>query len=146
MELIKNSYDADASEVVVTAAELDLPERARIVIQDNGCGMTASQFANGFLRIASRFKDEGERRSSHYGRRYTGSKGIGRLAAHKLARAMDIASVSGAPGGKSRQRIEARIDWERIEARETLDEAQEGVTLAEPDLPRAVAVGTTIAL
>jgi hypothetical protein len=146
LELIKNSYDADASEITVTAAELDYPDRARIVIQDNGCGMTAGQFTNGFLRIASRLKDEGERRSRRYLRRYTGSKGIGRLAAHKLARAMEIMSVSGTPGGKSRRAIEARIDWERIESRETLAEVLDGISFLESDLPRAAAVGTAITL
>lgn len=59
MELIKNAYDADATEVVVTATDLANPDRARIVIQDNGCGMTAEQFRSGFLRIASRFKEGG---------------------------------------------------------------------------------------
>ncbi len=146
LEMIKNSYDADASEIVVTATESDYPDRAHIVIQDNGCGMSAEQFVNGFLRIASRFKDEGERRSNVYRRRYTGSKGIGRLAAHKLAQVMDIASVCGIPAGMARQAIEARIDWELIESKETLGEAVDGITLMEPALRRPAPVGTTITL
>lgn len=146
MELIKNSYDADAKQVVVTATELEQPDRARIVIQDDGSGMTSGQFCNGFLRIASRFKEEGGRRSAGYGRRYTGSKGIGRLAAHKLARIMAVASVSGAPSSQSRQAIEARIDWQKIEEHETLDELTNEIALDEFVLRGPRAVGTTITL
>src|SRR4051794_30439220 len=89
LELIKNAYDADATRIVVTAIDLGAPDRGRIVIEDDGCGMDESRFVNGFLRIASRFKEEGARRSESYRRRYTGSKGIGRLAAHKLAKFME---------------------------------------------------------
>ena len=77
LELIKNSYDADATQVVVTAVDLGVPDRGSIVIADNGCGMDQSRFENGFLRIASRYKEEGTRRSDYFQRRYTGSKGIG---------------------------------------------------------------------
>src|SRR5262245_10117873 len=86
IELIKNSYDADATEVVVYGTSLDNTQSGVIVVADNGVGMDEETFGNGFLRIASRTKDTGERRSTEFKRRYTGAKGIGRLAAHKLAR------------------------------------------------------------
>ncbi len=146
MELIKNAYDADATEVAVTASDLEHPNRARIVIQDDGYGMTSDQFRNGFLRIASRFKEGGTRRSVVYGRRYTGSKGIGRLAAHKLARLMAVTSVSEPPLSQSRKAIEARIDWQRIEDRETLAELTDEIALEEFLLREPHAVGTTITL
>src|SRR5436309_1726365 len=92
IELIKNAYDTDATEVVVHGEGLNRPESGRIVITDNGIGMSSAQFNTGFLRIASRFKEEGERRSVLFGRRFTGEKGVGRLAAHKLARFMRIDS------------------------------------------------------
>lgn len=117
LELIKNCYDADATSVAVSAVDLADDARGRILIRDNGCGMDEERFRNGFLRIASRFKEEGARRSDHYGRRYTGSKGIGRLAAHKLAKFMEVSSVRGKPGKSSRRAIDATIDWERIEPR-----------------------------
>ena len=87
IELIKNSYDADATEVIVHGENLDDPERGRIVILDNGIGMTRDLFTSGFLRIASRLKDQGPKRSPVFGRRYTGFKGVGRLAAHKIGAA-----------------------------------------------------------
>ena len=93
IELIKNSYDADATEVIVHGENLDDQQRGRIVVLDNGTGMTRDRFVSGFLRVASRLKDQGTRRSTVFGRRYTGVKGIGRLAAHKLARRVEVSSV-----------------------------------------------------
>jgi DNA mismatch repair ATPase MutL len=60
VELIKNSYDADATEVLVWGEDLDKPSRGRIIISDNGAGMTRQLFETGFLRIASRLKEGGE--------------------------------------------------------------------------------------
>ena len=64
IELIKNSYDADATEVIVHGENLDDQQRGRIVILDNGTGMTRDRFVSGFLRVASRLKDQGTRRST----------------------------------------------------------------------------------
>src|SRR4051794_32802180 len=72
VELIKNAYDADATEITVYGESLNSPDTGRIVVTDNGTGMSRDQFVRGFLRIASRFKDEGSRRSASFGRRYTG--------------------------------------------------------------------------
>ena len=123
IELIKNAYDADATEVVIHGERLDSPNEGRILIADNGVGMNVEQFQKGFLRIASRIKEEGDRQSPLFQRRYTGAKGIGRLAAHKLARRLAIYSVP--VSFKSTQRREALyavVDWNKIEQYETLDE------------------------
>ena len=92
IELIKNAYDADATEVTVHGELLDTPGQGRILVVDDGDGMDAAEFELGFLRVASRLKEEGERRSTRFHRRYTGAKGIGRLAAHKLARKLEVTS------------------------------------------------------
>ena len=128
IELIKNSYDADATEVIVHGENLDDQERGRIVILDNGTGMTRDRFVSGFLRVASRLKDKGTRRSSVYGRRYTGVKGIGRLAAHKLARRLEVSSIHrGVTGDGPAEELRATLDWDAIEAYETLDEMPDDV-------------------
>lgn len=119
IELIKNSYDADATWVNVEGYDLGQPLAGRIVISDNGTGMTHQQFMDGFLRIASRVKEQGDRRSKVFGRRYTGAKGVGRLAAHKLARHLAVKSV---PYDVEARAISATIDWDRIEALQTLSE------------------------
>ena len=146
LELIKNCYDADATIVTVSAIDLADAERGRIVIIDNGCGMDAERFRNGFLRIASRFKESGDRRSPHFQRRFTGSKGIGRLAAHKLAKYMEVDSTQGPPGELAKRAIYATIDWERIEAKDTLDELTDEITLTAQTRSKSSTVGTTITL
>src|SRR4051812_35499746 len=79
VELIKNAYDADATSVTVFGENLKDPIQGRILITDSGNGMGRNEFEQGFLRIASRLKEEGDRRSPVFGRRYTGAKGVGRL-------------------------------------------------------------------
>lgn len=123
IELIKNAYDADATEVVVYGERLNSPEEGRIHVVDNGVGMNEEAFERGFLRVASRLKEQGERRSPLFKRRYTGAKGIGRLAAHKLARRLEVYSVPREAGsGAFPQVLEAVIDWDEIERYETLEE------------------------
>lgn len=129
VELIKNAYDADARAVIVEGKQLSDPDSGEITISDNGVGMTREEFEKGFLRIATRGKSEGTRRSPVYDRRYTGEKGIGRLALHKLARRVEIRSHKwdGAPptgthlptGGDG---LRAQIDWDAIEEYPTLDD------------------------
>lgn len=120
VELIKNSYDADARKVIVFGASLSDPENSVIRITDDGNGMSKSEFENGFLRIASRLKDEGDRRSTRFKRRFTGAKGVGRLAAHKLARSITVETVS--KNGMKLVPLTATIDWDLVETAKTLDQ------------------------
>ena len=146
IELIKNAYDADATQVIVYGEHLDSPEHGSIVVKDNGVGMTTNQFTAGFLRVASRLKDQGDRRSIHYRRRYTGVKGIGRLAAHKLARILEIDSIRADSVG-SPQSLHATIDWDVIEKYETLDEIDGDVVVLDEGQAREGAdPGTTLVL
>src|SRR6185503_11340083 len=72
VELIKNAYDADATEVIVFGDALSSSENGYIAVRDNGTGMSREEFETGFLRIAARTKDSGDRRSLLFSRRYTG--------------------------------------------------------------------------
>ena len=119
VELVKNAYDADATNVIVHGESLDTPTRGKIIITDNGNGMSPEEFEQGFLRVASRMKDTGDRRSEVFGRRFTGAKGVGRLAAHKLARHIKVESV---PRTTSKKSVVATIDWDKVEECETLDQ------------------------
>jgi signal transduction histidine kinase len=118
-ELIKNAYDADATQVVIVATGLR-DASGNITINDNGIGITEAEFVEGFLRVAASTKRSGDRRSTVYGRRYTGAKGIGRLAAHKLGRVLQLESK---PNHRLRKYppISATIDWDEVERHETLD-------------------------
>jgi signal transduction histidine kinase len=148
IELIKNSYDADATDVVVLGQHLGDPDRGLIVITDNGSGMTPYQFEHGFLRVASRMKDDGDRHSANLRRRYTGAKGIGRLAAHKLARVLEVRSISGAGSGGKATAVHARIDWDAIERFETLDQiaGSDAVVVEHEPTPQNATNGTVLRL
>lgn len=127
IELVKNAYDADATKVTVYGRNLQ-NEDGFIVITDNGTGMTPCLFEDGFLRIASRSKGSASRHSKRFNRRYTGSKGIGRLAAHKLARQLTIRSTPDLGiYGLSEGGVDATIDWDEIENHETLDNIGSGL-------------------
>jgi signal transduction histidine kinase len=149
IELIKNSYDADATEVVVHGERLASGKNGFISVTDNGNGMGRKQFANGFLRIASRSKDTGERRSERLQRRFTGAKGIGRLAAHKLAHIVEVVSFRWS--GRQRlasEGIEATIRWDVVEKYSTLEklEGTEAVTVHDLEPAPGTKTGTTITL
>ena len=149
IELIKNAYDADATEVSILGEGLDDPSRGSILVTDNGVGMNAKQFENGFLRVGTRLKDQGDRRSILFQRRYTGAKGIGRLAAHKLARKLEVDSVWQAPESEGpREALYAAIDWDEIERYETLDEVEgaDAIVLEQKKARKNAPRGTTLIL
>lgn len=148
-ELIKNAYDADATVVTVTGQRLERGDEGSIYVVDNGTGMTGTQFRVGYLTIAGRGKHEGDRRSRRYGRRFTGEKGIGRLATHKLAHHLAVRSVAAGPRGGARGRSEVRasIDWDAVEKHRTLDRiGPDALRVSERRLDRLRAAGTTIQL
>src|SRR5579864_1575243 len=127
-ELIKNAYDADAMEVRLYGENLDDPDHGLIQISDDGIGMSDEEFRNGYLRIAGRTRTSGDPRSRRFKRRYTGAKGVGRLAAHKLATLLKIQSwkwngriLKSGLLSADEHGIAAAIDWKLVESFETLD-------------------------
>lgn len=81
IELVKNGYDADATEVTVKfLTEQPIPT---LEISDNGSGMTKDDLVKGFLRLASD-KKVSEPLSPKYHRKRAGRKGIGRFSTHRL--------------------------------------------------------------
>jgi signal transduction histidine kinase len=147
-ELLKNAYDADATQVTVYGENLSDPVRGYIEIIDDGVGMTEQEFELGFLRIASRLKESGARYSKRFHRRYIGAKGIGRLAAHKLARHLSINSVPAIKKvGPARKRTQAEIDWDSIEAQESLDDiGSQSLSVRVDPVAKSVKAGTMIRL
>ncbi len=146
IELVKNAYDADATEVTVFGDRLDDAVRGTIRISDNGVGMDPATFERGFLRIASRIKNAGDRKSLKWKRRFTGAKGVGRLAAHKLACKIEVNSTPWTNNGTA-VGVEGYIDWDKVEQAETLDEIPPGAIAANPrPVRRSDNHGTTLTL
>lgn len=83
-ELVKNSYDADAEEVTIKFIDLNSPNQ-RIVIEDDGCGMTSEIIHKVWLTIGTNYKKKEAKISQKFKRFSLGNKGVGRLAVHRLA-------------------------------------------------------------
>jgi signal transduction histidine kinase len=102
-ELIKNSYDADASVVLINFSG------SEITVTDDGHGMTSEEFQSRWMRIGSTHKEqEGVSRSLH--RPLTGSKGVGRLAVQLLANKLELRSRSK---NDPSSELRAFVDWDQ---------------------------------
>jgi hypothetical protein len=97
IELVKNSYDADATTVTLKFFPPLQPGRGRITIQDDGHGMTLSDIQDKWMEPATTSK-VGSRRSPGKGRVMMGYKGIGRFAAAKLGGRMALNSTTDRGG------------------------------------------------
>jgi signal transduction histidine kinase len=96
VELIKNAYDADASWVKVSfegfTSEFEGTANSKIVIEDNGTGMTRDTIENHWVNPATPIKLIGKKTNQYTskGRAIQGEKGIGRFALLKLGRTIEI--------------------------------------------------------
>lgn len=105
-ELVKNAYDADAEIVSVT---VDLPA-SKIVVRDNGCGMTRDVIKTRWLDIGTDSKRGHKReRSKKYLRMPLGEKGVGRLAVQKLGRNFRMITRS-----EGAQEILVELGWSEL--------------------------------
>ncbi len=91
-ELVKNSYDADANKVDVYFRDVDDLDKAAIIVEDDGIGMTSEIVEDVWLEPGSDFRKpvnkDGVReilKSPIYNRIPMGEKGVGRFAVHKLS-------------------------------------------------------------
>ena len=98
IELIKNSYDADADWVKVTfqgfGNNYRIEEESKIIIEDNGHGMSQDLIENHWLNPATPEKKRRKKtkNTTVKGRIIQGEKGIGRFAILKLGRRIEIIS------------------------------------------------------
>jgi signal transduction histidine kinase len=106
IELVKNSYDADASYVnVVISTDGNLDDLQSpmskdkrsspgyILIEDNGTGMTSKEIHEGWLTISFSKKREMKRQekvSPKKGRIPLGEKGLGRLSTQRLGSRLEM--------------------------------------------------------
>ncbi len=98
VELIKNSYDADADWVKVNFEnfndDMSAKKNSKIVVEDNGSGMTREDIRNAWMNPATPQKyirkKEGKRETPEKKRVMQGEKGIGRFAILKLGKKITI--------------------------------------------------------
>ena len=118
VELIKNSYDADATECVVSYGP---PES--IVVRDDGSGMTLDQFIGSWMRIGTSTK-ELQSGSTRFSRVITGEKGIGRFAVRFLGRSLLVETVADDLRLDKRTKLTARFDWPEFDHNEDLGDVR----------------------
>jgi len=109
-EIVANSYDADATEVTITAPMGELLANKRegklidrgfsIEVSDNGSGMLVDSSVNEinefYLRVGSERRNDPRRgdRSKKFGRRVMGRKGVGKLAPFGVCQKIEVVSSS----------------------------------------------------
>jgi signal transduction histidine kinase len=113
-ELVKNSYDAKATKVILTFSE------DTIIIADNGKGMTADDIKEKWLFVAYSAKKDGteddgvykqnNRRQSKK-RYFAGAKGIGRFSSDRLGEVLCLTTKTIS----SRESEKIVVDWKKFE-------------------------------
>jgi signal transduction histidine kinase len=129
IELVKNAYDADATQVVVSFADRGTPA-ATIQIDDDGTGMTYDEIVGGFLRLASETKVEFPK-SPRYRRMRAGRKGIGRFSTQRLGDRLQLTTY--AEGEPNTLRLV--VDWTSFEGGRKLEDVRVEIFELPPQAP-----------
>jgi hypothetical protein len=115
LELVKNSYDEDATEVTITF-ENTKTQNGKIIIEDNGNGMTADDVERKWMTLGTPNKTDDP--YSRKGRRKIGEKGIARFGLDGLGRHAFV--ESRVKGHAFASKLE--IDWDRYQEPDALFE------------------------
>ena len=103
-ELIANSYDADATEVEVNLYDND---EKKIVVKDNGLGMSFDEINEKFLVIGRNRREDGGD-STPKGRKVIGKKGLGKLSFFGIVRTITIDTI------QQGKRTVFTMDWDEL--------------------------------
>lgn len=127
VELVKNSYDAGASNCNVFLRNIDNQEDGEIIIKDDGIGMTARVIEEVWLEPGADFKkliinEQLNLFDYSYTSKRTpiGEKGIGRFGVHKLGDFIEMVTKSV----DSEKEIIVTIDWEKFKDNKYLEDAK----------------------
>ena len=99
LELVKNSYDADATycKVSIDTSSVTPGGAGQITIEDDGSGMSKEAIKRGWLTISDSPKREFKRKklTTDKGRTPLGDKGLGRLGTQRLGAQVQIVTTIG---------------------------------------------------
>ena len=109
VELIRNSYDADAVHCRVELFGVDQPGGS-IRVSDDGVGMDLEAIRSGWLVVGSSNKPSGT--LTALGRRPVGEKGLGRLSALRMGGKVTLKTRHGS---KPRTELQLTINWEEYD-------------------------------
>lgn len=129
LELVKNSFDADAKRVDISFCNLknnddkegnkEYPfseKTSRIIIRDDGVGMDLSDIDNKWLNIAY---SEKKSNSRQYNRMMAGAKGVGRFSCDRLGQYLNLYTRK-----KGKECLLLKIDWSKFEIDDQKKEIQ----------------------
>jgi signal transduction histidine kinase len=123
-ELVKNSFDARATDVSITFENI-YGEGGKIIIADNGKGMNDDDIKDKWLFVAYSAKkdgseDKGEdyRKNITLNKYYAGAKGVGRFSCDRLGRILNLYSIKRS----STSIIEhIRVDWREFDKSQKIE-------------------------
>ncbi|MFJ2724491.1 ATP-binding protein [Streptomyces collinus] len=118
IELVRNAYDADATHCSVTLDKASQPG-GTLIVDDDGDGMTAEDIREGFLLIGRSTKTSTPFTRKH--RRKVGEKGLGRLAALRLGRQVELITR---PFREPGVEYVLNIDWTAYDTVQSVEEVQ----------------------
>ncbi|MDD3280312.1 MAG: sensor histidine kinase [Bacteroidales bacterium] len=116
-ELVKNSFDANATKVEVIFENNYEEKNARIIIRDNGKGMNYDDLRNKWLFVAYSAKRTGKENDDYRDkikpqRVFAGAKGVGRFSCDRLGKQLNMISIKDEPNPKIENLI---VHWEDFE-------------------------------
>lgn len=118
LELVKNAFDADATECRVELQNTD-GSGGTVVVNDNGDGMTVDDITNGWLVLGRSTKTQQKR--TRLGRIPAGSKGLGRLAALRMGKR---ALMTTCPRCDQDNEHGLLLDWEEFDTADLVDDVE----------------------
>jgi signal transduction histidine kinase len=141
-ELVKNSYDADASKVDLTLLDIDQKD-GMIEITDNGYGMSYKTVTDIWMEPAHGHKGEARitGKRTPKGRLAIGEKGVGRFAVHRLG--AKISMVTRAIG---EDEVVVNIDWDKFLENDYLDQSEVEIVTRKPSIFTKNKTGTQIVI
>jgi len=115
-ELVKNSYDANAENVLVQFENINPnTSQSKIIIKDDGLGMSFEDVRDKWMVIGTSSKRKSRLSPEPYNRKVVGKKGIGRFAVDKLGAKLLLKTKQK----KSDKTLFLETDWSFYENMET---------------------------
>jgi signal transduction histidine kinase len=115
VELVKNSYDADATTVDIRFEGKDPERPQRIIVVDDGIGMDLKTFLEGWFEPGTIIKQR--KKTSPSGRILQGAKGVGRFASARLAQDLFLESKQ-----ERKEAVCVLLEWGKFSDESYLDE------------------------
>ena len=134
VELVKNSYDADATKVNITFDRCS-DETIQIPVADNGHGMSANIITDKWMVPSTDYKKE--KKTSPLGRIMQGQKGIGRYAVSVLGNIFLLETVH------KNTKTSLDIDWNIFEKTKYLDDIRIPIKIYSTNEPQGTKLTIT---